>query len=146
MKLSEYIRHYRTGHDLSLRAFAEKCGCSYQYIDRLEKETIEKPSADMLKKIASAMGMSLQDLLSKVDDFNMSVSDNNEVLIPINFSSAQEAISFIIRQPMVADYGGYDLSKMSDEDIVAFANEIAGMIQYAAKLRNARKEQEGEAT
>lgn len=139
MKLSEYVNTYRTSHKLSLRTFADRCGCSYQYIDKLEKDLIERPSADMLKKIASAMGISLQELLSSTDDFDLNVS-SGENTIPITFRTPQEAIEFILRQPLVADYGGYDLSTMSDEDIIAFANEIAGMIQYAAKLKYARKE------
>lgn len=56
MKLSEYVKNYRTSQELSLRAFAEKCGCSHQYLDKLEKDNIESPSFGQLLKIAKAMG------------------------------------------------------------------------------------------
>lgn len=68
MKLSEYVKNYRTSHGLSLRAFAEKCGCSHQYLDKLEKDNIESPSFGQLMKIARAMGMTLHELIATIDD------------------------------------------------------------------------------
>ena len=60
----------------------------------------------------------------------------NSVSDQIVFTSAQEAIEYILRQPLVAAHGGYDLSKMTDQQIIDFANEIAGMIQFMAKHYN----------
>jgi len=71
MKLSEYVKNYRTSHGLSLRAFAEKCGCSHQYLDKLEKDNIESPSFGQLLKIAKAMGMTLHELIGTVDDMEI---------------------------------------------------------------------------
>lgn len=71
MKLSEYVKNYRTSHELSLRAFAEKCGCSHQYLDKLEKDNIESPSFGQLLKIAKAMGMTLHELIGTVDDMEI---------------------------------------------------------------------------
>ena len=96
------------------------------------------PRVDKMQLLADYLNVPMRYLTDDIPE--------KSIAIPDHFNSAQDAISFILRQPLVADYGGYDLSKMSDEDIVAFANEIAGMIQYAAKLRYARKEQEGETT
>jgi hypothetical protein len=33
-------------------------------------------------------------------------------------------MEFILKQPAMAAYGGYDIKKMSDEEIVEFANEL----------------------
>ncbi len=49
------------------------------------------------------------------------------------FSSAQEAIKYILGVPLVADFGGYDLSSMTDEEIIAFATEVAEMIKVLSK-------------
>lgn len=73
MKLSEYVKNYRTSHKLSLRAFAEKCGCSHQYISRLESEQIATPSFKLLKQIATGMGISLHELMKRVDDIQISL-------------------------------------------------------------------------
>lgn len=52
------------------------------------------------------------------------------------FLSAQEAFEFIIKQPTVAMYGGYDLEKMSDEELIEFANDLANMLTIISKKYN----------
>ena len=37
---------------------------------------------------------------------------NTNLLLP------QEALNFILKQEMIADYGGYDLDTMSDDEIM----------------------------
>ena len=41
----------------------------------------------------------------------------------MNFSTPQEALSFILKQDMVADFGGYDLENMSDDEIMEMQRE-----------------------
>lgn len=71
MDLGKIIRTYRTDHDLSLREFADRCDLSHTYIDKLEKgvdprskKSVE-PTVETVSKIASAMGMSLDELLQR---------------------------------------------------------------------------------
>ena len=73
MKLSEYIKQYRKANRLSIRAFAEKCNCSHQYINRLENEQITTPSFKLLKQIATGMGITLHELMKRVDDIQISL-------------------------------------------------------------------------
>lgn len=73
MKLSEYIKSYRTSHGMSLRPFAERCGFSHQYLAKLEKDEVETPSFATIKKLASAMGMSAHELLQQVDDVTLQI-------------------------------------------------------------------------
>ena len=85
MKLSTIIKNYRNVYGLSLRAFAERCGCSFQYIDKIEKEGIVSPSLVQLKQIASAMNMSLDALLRQMDDTVVDVElPQREPVTPIN--------------------------------------------------------------
>jgi transcriptional regulator with XRE-family HTH domain len=65
------IKRYREEHDLSLRDFAEKSALSHAYVDKLEKgidprskKNVE-PTLDTLIKIASAMNISLDQLLEE---------------------------------------------------------------------------------
>lgn len=69
MKLSELIKTYRHEHNLSLRAFAERTICSFQYISNIEKEEVKNPSIPTLVSIAKAMNMTLDQLLKITDDF-----------------------------------------------------------------------------
>lgn len=74
MTLKDLIIEYRNDHGLSQRQFATACGLSNGYISMLEKEINPNtklpvtPTLPKLKQLASGMGMSLTDLLVKVDD------------------------------------------------------------------------------
>ena len=74
MTLKDLIIEYRNDHGLSQRQFATACGLSNGYISMLEKEMNPNtklpvtPTLPNLKQLASGMGMSLTDLLVKVDD------------------------------------------------------------------------------
>ncbi len=82
MKLSELIKKYRAEHNLSLRTFAEKTSCSFQYIINIEKDEVKNPSIPTLKSISSATNMSIDDLFKAVDDFKINFS-NSDSLTPI---------------------------------------------------------------
>lgn len=47
-----------------------------------------------------------------------------------NFQDAEHALKFILSQPVLAAYGGYDLNSMSDEAIMEIANDML----FAMKL------------
>ena len=76
MKLQEYLTNYRKRYKLSLRSLAERCGCSFQYLAKLENGEIVRPSMKMMNKIAAGMGMTLHDLLSEVDDIVVHLSSD----------------------------------------------------------------------
>ena len=44
----------------------------------------------------------------------------------------KDAMEFLLKLPTVAAYGGYDPSKMDDETMVAFANEILQQLQLVS--------------
>lgn len=79
MTLSELILKYRTEHGLSQRQFALRCGVSNGYISMLEKNCNPStgeaavPSLPMLRKIASGMGITVDDLFASVDDMPVSM-------------------------------------------------------------------------
>lgn len=79
MNLNDYIVEYRKAHGLSQRQFAERCGVSNGYISMLEKGINPKTglpitcSIDMLKKLASGMGTTLNTLFAEVDDMPISL-------------------------------------------------------------------------
>lgn len=70
--IGDFIKKYRG--DMSLREFAEKCDISHTHLDSIEKgydPRTGKPvrvTVDTLKKIASAMNMSVNDLLIQSGD------------------------------------------------------------------------------
>lgn len=45
------------------------------------------------------------------------------------FKTPEAAMQFILKQPAIMGFGGFDVSKMSDEDIIDFANELLRQLQ-----------------
>lgn len=74
MELKEYLKEYRDSHDLSQRQFAEACGLSNGYISMIERGYNPKTkepitcSLPTLQKLAAGMHISLNQLLTDIDD------------------------------------------------------------------------------
>lgn len=45
------------------------------------------------------------------------------------FKTAEEAIQYILKENSIAAYGGYDINKMTDDEIIEFANELLRQIE-----------------
>lgn len=85
-----------------------------------------QPDYETLEKIADFFNTSIDYLLGRSE-----TKDNNNV--DFSFSTPQEALSFILKQDMVADFGGYDLDNMSDDEIMEMADDIADMLKIIAR-------------
>lgn len=81
MTLREYIVQFRREHNLSQRQFANICGMSSGYISMIENNVnprTGKPpvlSLPTIKKLAGAMGLSIQSLADIIDNENWSSID-----------------------------------------------------------------------
>lgn len=84
MTLGEIVQKYRGEHDVSQRQFAISCGLSNGYISMLEKNVNPKTGLPLVsslpayKKIADAIGISLNELLTKIDDSPIEVTEEDE--------------------------------------------------------------------
>ena len=65
MNLSQKIRQLREEKELSLNKLAEIAGISKAYLSQLENNVSKQPSAEILFKIATALGTTIADLLEK---------------------------------------------------------------------------------
>ena len=56
----------------------------------------------------------------------LGVSDdkNPSDALPSEFTSAEDAIAFLLKQPTLVAFGGYDLNKLSNEELLDFANDL----------------------
>lgn len=74
MTIGTLIKEYRMEHSLSQRRFALNCNLSNGYISMLENGANPKtgqpvtPTLPALQRLAIGMGMSLTELLSRIDD------------------------------------------------------------------------------
>ena len=79
MKLGELVRKYRQDHSLTVREFAVKSGVSHGYIAMLENGKNSKtglpitPGLVTLKKIATGMNLTIDELMLTVDDMPVTI-------------------------------------------------------------------------
>lgn len=91
MTLSNLIKNYRGKHHLSQRQFASACNLSNGYISMLEKglnpNTSQPliPTLPALKKLATGMGITIEDIFSTVDDMPVSLmAEDQQPSLPSN--------------------------------------------------------------
>lgn len=61
--LADNIRKYRNKLNLTQEALARKADISYNTIIKLESKGIKDPRMETLKKLAQALGLSVDDLI-----------------------------------------------------------------------------------
>lgn len=82
MTLAELISEYRKNHNLSQRQMCAQCGLSTGYISLIEKEVNPQtgkpmvPTLTVLNKIATGMGLSLDELIAMCDDMPVDIREN----------------------------------------------------------------------
>ena len=86
MNLSQKIKQLREEKGFSLGKLAETAEVSKAYLSQLENNVSKQPSAEILFKIASALGTTIADLLDKpvrvqAEDFHQEVPEGLRELI-----------------------------------------------------------------
>lgn len=98
MTLGDFLRNYRNEHGYSLRAFSEVCGVSNAYLSMLEKGTHPTtgkpivPTIRVMGQIAHSMDLTLDELLSRVDDMPVNLSEERARRFVMPMLSQEEAV------------------------------------------------------
>ena len=100
-RLGEFIRNQREITRLSMRQLANLAHISNPYLSQLERG-LYKPSADILKAIATALGMPPEKLYEAAGWFNAGEAEENSVETAIRIdtrltSSQKEALLAVYR-------------------------------------------------
>ena len=131
MNISQKLRMLRKRNNLTLKELSIKSGISISFISDIENGR-RTPSIEKLKILASALDIPASEFL---EEDNNSIKSSHKENIKNNqveqsnieyavFKTPEAAIQFILKQPAIAAYGGFDLNKMSDNEIMDFANEL----------------------
>lgn len=106
------------------------------------------PSVELLEKIAKVLEVSVDELfkddsidkenLQETHSKNDKLSEQEKYIESIKLDTAEDAMKFILQQPSLMAFGGYDLNEMTEEEILDLANDML----FAMKLsleKNKRK-------
>lgn len=134
MNIGEKIKNFRKQKKISVDFLAKELGVSKTTIYRYEDETIEKIPLHIIDKLCEIFEVSPAEFMGN------NIKEEKRVELPSEFHNAQEAMEFMLKIPMVAAYGGYDLENMSEETIVEFSNEILQQLKLVSyKYKNTEK-------
>lgn len=131
MTIGERIKNIRKSKKISVDYLAKELGVSKTTIYRYEDATIEKIPVSIFDRLCILLDVTPAELMG-----NQSIT-SDKLELPAEFRNAREAMEFILKTPTLAAYGGYDPSRMSDETIVDFANEILRQLKLVSyKYKN----------
>ena len=113
----ERLRELRREHQLTTVELGKALDIANSSISRYEND-LREPRRAFLEKVSKYFGVSIDYLLGVSDDKNPSDA------LPSEFTSAEDAIAFLLKQPTLVAFGGYDLNKLSNEELLDFANDL----------------------
>ncbi len=136
--IGERIKELRIQKGKTLDEIASCAKTTRQTIHKYENNIITNIPSDKIEAIAKLfhvspaylMGWETDSLLS--EDASTNTKDITQQS-KANFHTPEEAMEFIIRNPVISAYGGYDINKMSGDEIIDFANELVDMFKLIAR-------------
>lgn len=123
--LGDKIKKLRTKNQLTQKQLAEKLGLAQSTIGMIESGKRDV-SFEILIKIADLFNVSTDFLLGVDSD---QIKEEVALYETGEFKTPQAAMHFILKQPSIMGFGGFDTSKMSDEEIMQFANELLNQLK-----------------
>ena len=104
---------------------AKKLDVSPSTLYRYENSSISKIPIDVIDKLCSIYGVTTSELMG-----NGAPTEGEE--LPASFANAEQAMAFMLKMPVLAAYGGYDIESMDDKTVVEFANEILSQLKLVS--------------
>ncbi|MCR5503599.1 MAG: helix-turn-helix domain-containing protein [Lachnospiraceae bacterium] len=130
MKIGERIKEIRRVRGMSVEEVAGKLGVSVSTLYRYENSSISKIPIDVIDRLCAVFGITAGELMGNNEQ-------GNSEELPSSFVNAEQAMAFMLKMPVLAAYGGYDIESMDDRTIVEFANEILSQLRLVSyKYRN----------
>ena len=127
MKIGERIKEIRKGKGISVEEVAEKLGVSVSTVYRYENSSITKIPIDVIDKLCKILNTTTSELMG-----NSIEASGNTPEASLKYGNATEAMASILKLPMLAAYGGYDLDSMDDEKMQDFAEELLGQLRLVS--------------
>lgn len=132
------IKNIRLAKGVGVNELSRMSGVNASYISALERDEKKNPSVTILEKLAKALEVSIDEIMKSdvtYDDINNWDANSNCIKEEVSlyetgkFETAEAAMQFILKQPAVMGFGGFDTSKMSNDEIIEFANELLNQLK-----------------
>lgn len=120
--LGSKINELRKAKGITLKELGEILNLGESTMSMYENNK-RSPDYDTLNAIADYFKVSVDYLLGRSD-----IKTTTKV-IPDDFSTPEEAMQFILKDNTIMGFGGFDINKLSDEEVVEFANELLNQLR-----------------
>lgn len=87
-----------------------------------------KPNQDRIYLIAKALNVSPAWLMG----FDVPMEDKKEETLPEQFETPEEAMKFMLNQTVVMGFNGLDITKLSEEEQIQYANDMLEMMKLVS--------------
>lgn len=133
------IRKIREEKGYGINELSRISGVNASYISALERDEKKNPSVEILTKLANSLEVNINEIM-KVDsathqDLEKWDKNCNQIKEEASmyetgiFETPEAAMQFILKQPAIMGYGGFDINKLSDQDIIDFANDLLKQLE-----------------
>lgn len=131
MCIGKNIKKYRKDKGLTQNELAKKSNMSRTYLADIENNRYN-PSVEILRNIANSLEVPLSSI---IDNQSSNLAEQSSVETFPDFEKPEEALKFILEQPLMMAYGGYDLEKMSNDEILEIANDMLMTLRISIERR-----------
>lgn len=121
--LREFLKDRRKELRLSQDEVAEYIGVTKSAISRWESGDIKTMGVDKLRKYAHVLNLDPMVIINYEED------DSEEFQY---FTSAKEAMNFMLNQAVVMGFNGLDITKLSEEEQIQYANDMLEMMKLVS--------------
>lgn len=121
--LREFLKDRRKELRLSQDEVAEYIGVTKSAISRWESGDIKNMGVDKLRKYAHVLNLDPMVIINYEED------DSEEFQY---FTSAKEAMNFMLNQAVVMGFNGLDITKLSEEEQIQYANDMLEMMKLVS--------------
>lgn len=133
------IRKIREEKGYGINELSRISGVNASYISALERDEKKNPSVEILTKLANSLEVNINEImkadsathqdLEKWDKNCNQIKEEASMYETGIFETPEAAMQFILKQPAIMGYGGFDINKLSDQDIIDFANDLLKQLE-----------------
>ena len=131
------FKELRQEKNLTQEKLAEEFFLNKSSISRYEQNK-QIPEIDLLEKIADYFDVSIDYLVGRSNNKTSKAIELTKQE-DFEFDNPEETLRFILGQPAMMNYGGYDLKDMPEEEILEIANDILLTLRISIERRKQKK-------